>query len=65
MTELIRGLLAREPVVITGLVVGALVLLAGHFEVVLDEVSLEAVIAPIVAAIFGRNFVTPVADPRV
>jgi hypothetical protein len=64
MVDLVRALLNREPVVITGLVVAGLVILAGEFNVVLDEVALEAVLAPVVAAVIGRNFVTPVNDPR-
>ncbi len=64
MVELIRALLNREPVVIAGVVAAGLVVLAGQFNIVLDEVNVEAVVAPIVAAIVGRQFVTPVADPR-
>lgn len=50
-----------EPALITGVVVSAIIALAAHFNVVLDDASLTTVLAPIVTAILVRFRVSPAA----
>ncbi len=64
MVDLVKAIINREPAVLTGLLAAGVVVLAGHFNIVIDEINLEAVLAPIVAALITRQQVTPVNDPR-
>lgn len=50
-----------EPALITGVAVSALIALAAHFNVVLDEASLTTILAPIVTAVLVRFKVSPAA----
>lgn len=51
--------LKAEPVVVAGVVAGGLVLLAGHFNVLLDKATITEAVLPLVTAVLSRGFVTP------
>lgn len=62
MNAVVSLLLAKvknEPAVVVGLLVSALVFVAGHFGVVLDGASLKEVLTPVVVGILTRRFVVP------
>ena len=56
------SIIAKEPALIVGLVVSAVIFAAGQFNIVVDEASVEQVVAPIVTALIARFFVSP-AEP--
>lgn len=51
--------LAAEPAVVAGVLAGAVVLLAGHFHVVLDKPTVTSVLTPVVVGVLTRFHVTP------
>lgn len=51
--------LKNEPLLVVGFLTSGVVLVAGHFGIVLDNPTVEAVLLPIVVAVLGRFHVTP------
>jgi hypothetical protein len=54
-----KNLASKEPVVLIGLLCSAIVLVAGHFGLVLDSASVQSVVEPLVVSVLARQFVTP------
>lgn len=62
MKKLLNAIIAKvkgEPLVVTGVIVSAVIFIAGKLGIVLDQPTLQEVIAPIVVALIGRFKVTP------
>lgn len=55
-----RSLLNSEPLVLAGVLAAGIVLVAGHFGVILDKPTITSVLTPIVVAVLARFKVTPV-----
>lgn len=53
---------SKEPALIVGAVASVLVLAASKLGVVLDDASVQAVLTPLVVALFARFFVSPSAS---
>ena len=59
MNSSIGYLILREKTVIVGLVVAAVLYVAGQLNIVVDSTSVQAVVAPIVAGLIARFFTVP------
>jgi hypothetical protein len=49
----------KEPLVLIGLAASGIVLLAGHFGIVLDHATVQTVLEPLVVSLLARPFVKP------
>lgn len=64
MSDLLAYLIEKvknNPAIVTGLVVSAVLWVAAQLNIVLDEASVQLIVAPIVAGVITRQFVVPVA----
>lgn len=59
MFEYLAALIKREPAIIVGAVVGAVIWAAQALDIVVDRDEVELVVAPIVTGILARFFVVP------
>lgn len=64
MVNGLKKLVSKEPALITGVVVSALVWGAGQLGIVLDEANLQEVLTPLVTALAARFFVSPANKNR-
>jgi hypothetical protein len=49
----------KEPLVLIGLLASLVILVAGHFGIVLDHATVQTVLEPLAVSLLARPFVTP------
>lgn len=59
MVDLVKSLIAREPLVVLGIAASAVVVVAGKLGIILDQASVKDALEPILVAVVGRQFVSP------